>query len=330
MPKKAENRKLLIITPAPHIKMKADTRKVMWMTVLSLLPPVVAGVYFFGFHAVLLILVCVISAVASEWLFLKARGRDTSPAFDGSAVITGILLALVLPPNLPLWMGAVGAAFGIIFGKQVFGGLGQNIFNPALIGRAFLMAAFPVALTTWVKPFYWRFPPDAITTATPLALAKFSHQITPYAKLFWGNVGGSLGETSAFAILIGGLFLMVRKIIDWTLPLSYIGTVFVLGGILWLINPQKYPDPVFHVLAGGLLLGAFYMITDMVTSPLTRKGRIVYGILAGILVIVIRIWGGYPEGVMFSILIANAFRPWIDRIFIPRKFGTGLKLGGKS
>ncbi len=327
MPKK-EDRKLLILTPAPHIKMQQDTRKIMWMVVLSLLPPIIAAVYFFGLYSLALIAVCTITAVGSEWLFLKARRKDTSAAFDGSAVITGIILALVLPPRLPLWMGAVGAAFGIIFGKQVFGGLGQNIFNPALLGRAFLMAAFPVALTTWVKPFYWTYPPDAITTATPLALAKFSHQITPYAKLFWGNTGGSLGETSAFAILIGGFFLIYRKIIDWALSFSYIGTVFVLGGILWLINPQKYPDPLFHLLAGGLLLGGFYMITDMVASPLTRKGRVVYGIIAGILVIVIRIWGGYPEGVMFSILIANAIRPWIDRIFVPRRFGTGRFIGG--
>ncbi len=329
MPRKKE-KDLLIVTPAPHIKLSTDIPKIMWAVVLALLPPTIAGVYFFGLYSLALIAVCVITAVATEWLFLKARGKDTSAAFDGSAVITGLILALVLPPNFPLWMGAVGAAFGIIFGKQVFGGLGQNIFNPALLGRAFLMAAFPVAMTTWVRPFYWTLPPDAITGATPLALAKFSHQITPYAKLFWGNVGGSLGETSAFAILIGGFYLIYKKIIDWKLVLSYVGTVFVLGGIFWLINPQKYPDPLFHVLAGGLLLGAFFMITDMVATPLTQTGRIVYGIIAGILVIVIRLWGGYPEGVMFSILISNAIRPWIDRIFVPRRFGTGKLYGGKA
>ena len=321
MPKK-EKKKLLIVTPAPHIKAPSDIRKIMWNTVLALLPPIIAGVYFFGLYSLALIIVCVLFSVGSEWVFLKARKMDTSAAFDGSAVITGILLALVLPPKLPLWMGALGAIFAIVFGKQMFGGLGQNIFNPALLGRAFLMAAFPVAMTTWVKPFYWNLPADAISAATPLALAKFSHQTTPYLKLFLGNVGGSLGETSALAILLGGLYLIIRKIIDWTLPFTYIATVFVLGGVLWLINPNKYPDPLFHILAGGLMLGAFFMLTDLVTSPITRKGRIVFGILAGVLVIIIRIWGGYPEGVMFSILIANAFRPWIDRLFIPKRFGT--------
>ena len=314
--------KLLVVSTSPHIFTREDTKKIMWNTVLSLLPPVLGALYFFGIRALWVILVSVISAVITEAIWLYLRKMPLSMSLDGSQVITGILLALTLPPSIPLWMASLGSIFAIIFGKQVFGGIGQNIFNPALIGRAFLMAAFPVELTTWAVP-HTGFPMhfDATTSATPLALWKFSHQMTSYKALFLGNVGGSLGETSALLILIGFAFLVAKKYIDWKESVSYVVTVFVLGGIFWLINPSKYPDPLFHILSGGLMLGAVYMITDMVTSPVTSKGRIIYGIGAGILVILIRLFGGYPEGVMYSILLMNLTRPWIDRLTIRRRFG---------
>ncbi len=318
--------KLLVVSSSPHVFTREDSKKIMWNTVLSLLPPTIGAVYFFGIRALLVILVSVISAVISEAIWLYVRKMPLSMSLDGSQVITGILLALTLPPSIPLWMAALGSVFGIIFGKQVFGGIGQNIFNPALIGRAFLMAAFPVELTTWVAPnpgLHSGF--DTVTTATPLALMKFSHKMTSYKALFFGNVGGSLGETSVFLILIGFVFLVIKKYIDWKETFSYVATVFVLGGIFWLINPSKYPDPIFHILSGGLMLGAVYMITDMVTSPVTSKGRIIYGIGAGILVILIRLFGGFPEGVMYSILLINMTRPWIDRLTIRRRFGEVRK-----
>lgn len=314
--------KLLVVSTSPHIFTKEDTRKIMWNTVLSLIPPILGALYFFGIRALWVILVSVGSAVITEALWLYLRKMPISMAWDGSQVITGILLALTLPPSIPLWMASLGSIFAIIFGKQVFGGIGQNIFNPALIGRAFLMAAFPVALTTWAVP-HTGFPLhfDATTGATPLALWKFSHKMTSYKALFFGNVGGSLGETSVLLILIGFIYLVIKKYIDWRESFSYVATVFIFGGIFWLINPHKYPDPLFHILSGGLMLGAVYMITDMVTSPVTPKGRVIYGIGAGILVVLIRLFGGYPEGVMYSILLMNLTRPWIDRLTIRRKFG---------
>jgi electron transport complex protein RnfD len=311
----AENGPMILrVSSSPHVKSPHTIRRIMYTTVLTLIPPVVAAVYFFGLYALLLVLTCIVSCIVTEHIFMRAR-KKASPALDGSAMITGILLALILPPRFPLWAAAIGSVFAIAIGKQVFGGLGFNIFNPALLGRAFLMAAFPVLSTTWISPV------DATTTATPLALWKFSAVKTPYLDLFFGNVGGSLGETSALAILVGGIALIILKYVDWRLPLSYLLSVVVFGGALWLINPAKFPDPLFHLLAGGLMLGAFYMITDMVTSPISKKGRVVFGIGGGFLVVLIRVFGGLPEGVMYSILLMNGFRPWIDRIFVPKKFG---------
>jgi len=243
---------------------------------------------------------------------LRLMGRKF--VMDGSAVITGLLLALCLPPKLPLWMAAIGAAFAIAFAKCAFGGLGYNIFNPALIGRAFLMASWPVAMTTWTKPLTY----DAITTATPLGLWKMQNIATPSINLALGNVSGCIGETSAIAILIGGVFLIAKRYIDWRTPLSYIGTVAVLTFVLG-------QDPLFHILAGGLFLGAFFMATDYVTTPVTRKGRIIFGVGAGVIVVVIRLIGGYPEGVCYSILLMNAFTPLIDRHVRPQVYGVKRK-----
>jgi electron transport complex protein RnfD len=237
---------------------------------------------------------------------------------DGSALITGFLLALTLPPTFPLWMAAVGVIFAIAVAKEIFGGLGYNIFNPALSGRAFLTACFPKEMTEWVRPF------DAITSPTPLNKGFVWHngKMALYKSLFIGNIGGSLGETSALLILIGGILLLVLKIIDWRIPLSYLGTVFFLIFLLGM-------DPIFHVLAGGLMLGAFFMATDYVTSPITDKGRVIFGVGAGILTVIIRLFGGMPEGVCFSILLMNAFTPLIDKYVKPRPFGW-RKINGEK
>ena len=314
----------LILSSSPHILTPENTKRVMYLTLLSLLPPVAAAFYFFGLYTLVLVGVSAASCVLTEFLFLLARKKDPRACLDGSALITGVLLALTLPPSFPWWAAIIGSVFAIAIGKQIFGGLGYNTFNPALLGRAFLMAAFPVQSTTWTKPI--TVPPDAFTGATPLALAKFSGKLTPHLALFLGNTAGSLGETSTLLIIIGGLFLIILRYVDWRLPLSYLGTVAVLGGAFWLINPSRFPqDPLFHLMSGGLMLGAFYMITDMVTSPITKTGRVIFGIIAGVLVVLIRLFGGLPEGVMYSILLANAIRPWIDRLTMPRVFGVSKR-----
>ncbi len=235
---------------------------------------------------------------------------------EPSALLTGILLALTLPPSFPLWAAVLGTIFAIIIGKQIFGGLGYNIFNPALIGRAFLVATFPVLMTSWVNPFTI----DAVTTATPLGLLRFQSQSTPLLPLFLGNVSGSLGETSALALLIGGAFLLIKKHIDWRTPLAYLLTVALMSGIFYLINPL-YGSPLLHLLAGGLMIGVFFMATDPVTTPLAKQGRWLFGLGAGAIVVIIRNWGGYAEGVMFSILLMNAFTPLLDRYIKPRVLG---------
>ncbi len=312
-----------ILSVSPHIRTNESVKKVMWFTVFTLLFPAAGAVYFFGLYPLLVMVVGALTAVLAEAVMLKLRGREVSQCLDGSAVITGILLALTLPPYFPIWGIVLGSAFAIIVAKQFFGGIGQNIFNPALIGRAFLMASFPNETTKWVPTRFMN--PDTFTGATPLASFKFAKVMTPYKDLFWGNVSGCMGETSALLILIGGLLLIIKGYVDWRLPLSYILSTAFFGGIMWFIDPGKYPDPLFHILAGGLMLGAFYMITDMVTSPITPKGRVVYGIIAGFLVVLIRLFSGYPEGVMFSILIVNTIRPWIDRLAEPRILGEVRK-----
>ena len=286
----------------------------MWAVIIALSPAVAASIYFFRLRAVELIAVCSLSSVVAEYLFLKIRDRDISR--EPSALLTGILLALTLPPSFPLWAAVLGAIFAIIIGKQIFGGLGYNIFNPALVGRAFLVATFPVLMTSWVNPFTL----DAVTTATPLGLLKFQSQSTPLLPLFLGNVSGSLGETSSLALLIGAGYLMIKKYIDWRIPLSYLFTVALLSTIFYLINPL-YGTPLFHLVAGGLMIGALFMATDPVTTPLAKQGRWIFGLGAGIIVVIIRNWGGYPEGVMFSILLMNAFTPLLDRYIKPKVFG---------
>jgi electron transport complex protein RnfD len=297
----------LLITSSPHIKDDDTVEKIMYGVIIALIPASVMGVYYFGLHALLLIIASIAAAVVTEAVFQKFRNYPVTIT-DGSAVITGLLLALNLPPGLPVWMAIVGSVFAIALGKQVFGGLGHNPFNPALIGRAFLVASFPVHMTTWISPV------DGTTTATPLGLMKLQGVSTDYMSLFLGKIGGCIGETSALAILIGAAYLLYKGYIDWRIPLSYLGTVAVLTTVFG-------QDPIFHLFAGGLMLGAFFMATDMVTSPITKKGRWIFGIGAGILVVVIRLWGGYPEGVSYSILLMNGVTPLINRYTRPRVFG---------
>ncbi|MHC4940149.1 MAG: RnfABCDGE type electron transport complex subunit D [Planctomycetota bacterium] len=322
----------LVISASPHLAPVDSTPRIMWSVVASLLPVIGAAVLYFGPSALLVVLAATLGALLPE----RVLGRTLG---DGSAVITGILLGLTLPPGLPLWMAFVGGAFGIAFGKLVFGGLGQNVFNPALLGRAFLQAAFPVAMTTWPAlggdwwslrgdNFAWPLMSpqvtDAITGATPLGLFKFEQTGSDVADLLFGSTSGSVGETSSLAILIGGAFLAWRNYLNWRIPVSILATVGVLSAVIRVIGGDRYPDPMFMLFSGGLMLGAFYMATDMVTSPTSHRGCWIFGFGIGLLVVVIRIWGGLAEGVMYAILLMNALVPFINRATRPKVFGTGV------
>jgi electron transport complex protein RnfD len=289
----------------------------MYQVAVSLVPVIAASCYFFGLRALLLIVVSCASCYALETLFQTLRKKPVTVA-DGSALVTGILFALILPPTAPLWMAMLGGAVAIIIGKQIFGGLGHNIFNPALVGRAFLLIAFPTFMTSWVTPYKL----DAVTTATPLGLMKFEHVVTPVSDLFLGTVSGSLGETSSLCILIGGICLVALRALDWRIPVGYLGSVAVMGFIFHRVNPAAFPSAGFHLCSGGLMLGAVYMATDPVTSPITRGGKWFFSVGCGVIVVLIRLFGGMPEGVTFSILIMNAATPLINRLMKPRRFGT--------
>ena len=314
--------KTLTLTTSPHLHADESVPEIMRQVILALIPVIGAAVYFFGLRALLLIAVCSGICLLSEHICQKLRKRETTIG-DGSALITGILLALILPPAIPLWAAALGAIVAIVMGKMVFGGLGHNKFNPALVGRAFLQAAFPVMMTTWSAPSqkFTSLKIDAITQATPLAAMKFQHQLADYAQLFWGNVSGSLGETSVFAILLGGLYLVVKKIADWRIIAGIFGSAILFSGILWPINSAQYADPLFHLLSGGFMLGTFFMATDMVASPATPRGRWIYGLGIGFLIILIRTFSGLPEGVMYAILLMNGISPLIERYTQPRQYG---------
>ncbi|MEK7400194.1 MAG: RnfABCDGE type electron transport complex subunit D [Candidatus Poribacteria bacterium] len=312
---------LLTISTSPHIKDRDSVQKIMWTVVISLLPSVFAGVYVFGIKALLVVLISVVSSIATESIIQHIAHRKIT-LDDGSAVVTGMLLAMVIPPNVPLWMPAIGSFCAIALAKAPFGGLGYNIFNPALIGRAILMASFPVAMTTWQLPISMQ-TLDTVTGATTLAIIKESRSenILPLWSLFIGKSGGCLGETSDFALLLGAILLLARRYIIWYIPLSYIGTVALIFGVKEVFGDRNFEMIAVQIFSGGLILGAFYMATDMVTSPLTKVGGIIFGVGAGVLTCVIRILGGYPEGVCYSILLMNAFTPLIDKYVKPRRFG---------
>lgn len=290
------------ISISPHIHSGNSTREIMLDVLIGLSPAILAAIIFFGLPALMVLVAAIVSAVVTEFLFQKMF-KKKSTITDLSAVVTGVLLAMCLPPSMPWWMVAIGSFMAIGITKQLFGGIGYNIFNPALIGRAFLMASYPVAMTTWTKPF------DTITTASPLGLLKMGaiSNLPNLQDLFFGNIAGSLGETSALALLLGASYLIWKKVIDLRIPGAYIGTVALIMGIAG----QSVP---FHLLAGGLILGAFFMATDYTTSPMTTKGKLIFGIGCGALTAVIRLVGGYPEGVCYSILIMNTCVPLIDRL----------------
>lgn len=319
---KTEKEPVYIVSSSPHTHSGESVQRIMLDVIIALLPALATAIYFFRMDAVRLMSVCVISCVLMEAICRKLMKRDVTIT-DFSAVITGLLLAFNLPPSLPSWMAVVGAVVSIGIAKQVFGGLGYNPFNPALVGRVALLISFPVAMTSWNAPF------DSITSATPLGTLKeagvygLSNQMT--TQYLTGNMNGCIGEVSAAALLIGGVYLLIRKVITWHIPGSYLGTVAVCSGILWLINGETNMPPHFHLLVGGVMLGAIFMATDMVTSPVTRKGMVVFGIGCGVLTMLIRKWGGYPEGVSFAILLMNAVTPLINKGTKPRVFGVKKK-----
>ncbi len=341
---------------SPHIKGQLTADTIMLNVVYAMLPITAFSIFAFGLSALLLVLVTTATCVLTEHLLCKAAGQPSTVS-DYSAVITGMLLALTLPPGFPLWMAVCGGVISIGLGKALFGGLGMNSFNPALVGRAFLQAAFPVAITTW-SPAFWPTPwssdrflgfirPDTLafpfmqsdsvaglvsglsldgfSGATPLSLMKFDHVATPVMDLVTGMTAGSAGETSAVLIILGGLYLIARGMMNWRIPAAVLLSAVVVSGAFYLADSEKYPSPVFMLFSGGLMLGAFFMASDMVGSPSTPIGVWIYGALIGVLTVVIRLKGGLPEGVMYAILLGNASTPLIDKVTQPRVFGVRRK-----
>ncbi len=313
----AAHEREFLISPGPHLWKGLSVSQIMYFVVYALLFPAGAAVYFFGYHALSVMGVSIGAAILTEYLCKRLRGKPF--VMDGSAIVTGLLFALVLPPTMSLWMVALGSIFAIAIVKEAFGGLGHNIFNPALAARAFMSVSFPMKMTSWVRPM--GFGVDAITSATPLSesFAWQAGQTSLYQAMFLGNTAGSIGETSALLILIGGAFLIGRGVINWRIPAIYIGTVA-------LIALGFGEDPLFHILAGGLMLGAFFMATDYVTSPLTNRGKIIFSVALGVLTMIIRHFAGMPEGVCYSILFMNAITPLIDRFTKVRPYGLQKKV----
>jgi Na+-translocating ferredoxin:NAD+ oxidoreductase subunit D len=330
MTAKGKTARLFQVTPAPHFHSGESIPRVMWAVVISLLPALLASLYFFGYRALQIEVISVVAAVLTEAVVQKLRGRPVTVS-DGSAAVAGLLLAFNLPVGVPLWLPAVGAAFGIVIGKQAFGGLGHNIFNPALVGRIFVMHSWLGRMTTWSPPRTALYNGvDALTYATPLGAAREAvSSLVPSpggvfstVDMFWGNIGGCIGETSALALLAGGIFLLARGYIRWQTPVSFIATV---GILIWLLPTREGAlalTPLQHMLGGGLLLGAIFMATDMVTTPVAGSGMLIFGFGCGTITALIRLYGGFPEGVCYSIVIMNAFTPLIDRFTRPRIFGT--------
>ncbi len=314
----------LIVSNSPHIRGTETVPQIMSRVIYALLPACAAGVYFFGFSALRVLTLSVFFCLGVEWICRKMAGRNTDTWKDGSAILTGLLLGMNLSASVPWWICLVGAILAIGLGKQVFGGLGYNPFNPALVARVGLLIGFPQIMTTWAVPTLGKMSHvDVLSGATPLGLSveQVAASDGLLHNLFCGNVGGCIGETSAVALLIGGLMLMFWRLIKWEIPLGFIGVVAALTTVVNYYWPELSPPPLFHIFAGGLLLGAFFMATDMVTSPVTGRGALVFGMGCGLITSVIRIWGSYPEGVSFSILIMNALTPLIDRGITRKPFG---------
>jgi electron transport complex protein RnfD len=332
-----ESGRTLEIHTSPHIASGASVDAIMRNVVWALLPVAAYSVYSFGLAALFTLVAATLSCVLTEHLMCRLAAKPTT-VNDWSVTITGLLYGLTLPPSLPLWMTVCGGVIGVAMAKVMFGGLGYNAFNPALVGRAFLQAAFPAAMTTWTPamapgrfvdlpastftvpfaaPLY-----DGASGATPLALMKFEQQLTGTGDLLFGLTSGSTGETCAALILAGGVYLAARRMLNWRIPVAILGTVALLSWGFNLIDPSRYPPASFMLFSGGLMLGAVFMATDMVASPITALGAVLYGVLIGALITVIRLWGGMPEGVMYAILLANAVSPHIDHLVQPRVYGT--------
>ena len=314
----------LTISPSPHVHSGDTVSNKMMGVFIALVPAYLVALYFFGLGALVISLTAIFSCILFEYLIQRFILKGTITITDGSAALTGLLLAFNLPSNLPVWLVVMGSLVAIGVAKMSFGGLGNNPLNPALVGRVFLLISFPAQMTSWPKPIPWN-PAylDAVTAATPLAILKGQNPDIPSTlDLFLGNMGGSLGEVSALALLIGLAYLLIRKIITWHIPISILFTVFVFTGILHYANPDAFiGTPLFHLLTGGLMLGAIFMATDYVTSPMIYRGMLIYGVGIGIITVIIRVFGSYPEGVSFAILIMNAFTPLINKYVKPKRFG---------
>ena len=339
--------KQLIVSPSPHLHSKVSTQSLMRDVIIALVPAMLVSILFYGWNAVLLLAVSVATCVLAEWLITKYLLKRPSTVGDLSAVVTGILLALNVPPASPWWLVFVGSIVAIGIAKMTFGGLGQNIFNPALVGRVFLLVSFPVLMTDWAIPQAWfntnipMFNPviDAYTGATPLGIAKeglkagmtlpeiFSANQFTFRQAFFIKAGGSAGEISALALIIGLVYLLCRRVIKATIPVTIVATVALMTGIFSAINPDIYTGPVFNIFTGGLLLGALFMATDYVTSPMTTKGQIIFGVGIGVITVLVRYFGAYPEGVSFAILIMNCTVPLINKYCRPARFGKEVKNG---
>ena len=319
------------ISPSPHVHGGDSIEKNMYGVLIALVPTFIFSIVFFGLGAILVTLTSVVACLVFEYVIQKYLMKQRPTIWDGSAIITGVLLAFNLPSSLPLWIVVIGALVAIGIGKMSFGGLGNNIFNPALVGRVFLLISFPVQMTTWAVPNGFA-TADAVTGATPLALVKeavkngqavgdaLSSAGLTTGNLILGNIGGSLGEVAAIGLLLGFAYMLIRKIISWHIPVAIFATVIVFSGILNLADPAQFAGPVFHLFTGGLMLGAIFMATDYVTSPMTHKGMLIYGVGIGLLTVIIRVFGAYPEGMSFAILIMNGFTPLINRYCKPRRF----------
>lgn len=317
----------LIVSPSPHVHSGDSIEKNMYGVLIALIPAFLVAVYVFRLDALIITALSVLFCMGFEYLIAKYIMKKTPTIFDGSAIITGVLLAFNVPSNLPIWILAIGALFAIGVVKMSFGGLGNNIFNPAIAGRIFLLISFPAQMTTWPTPNVGA-TTDAITSATVLSHLKFSPEALPAIKdMFYGFEGGSIGEMSALALLVGLIYLLWKKIITWHIPISIIASVAVFTGILYLFNPTPIYNPLIHLFSGGLMLGAVFMATDYVTSPMTKSGMLIYGVSIGLITVAIRLWGAYPEGVSFAILLMNAFTPLINNYTTPKRFGEVVKNG---
>ncbi len=328
----------IIISASPHVHSDRTSKKLMYDVLIALIPAFLVSLYVFGISALIMTSVAVISCIGFEYLIQKYVLKTAITVGDGSALITGVLLAFNLPSSLPLWMVIIGSLVAIGIAKMSFGGLGYNIFNPALVARVFLLVSFPVQMTSWPIPVENNTTMfDAVTGETTLGIIKeglmygetmstLSDKLPTLLELLLGITSGSAGEMSALALIIGGLYLLFRKVITWHIPVTILATMALFTGIFWMINPEMYANPLIHILSGGAILGAFYMATDLVTSPMTKKGMIVFAIGIALITVVIRLYGAYPEGISFAILIMNAFVPLINTYFKPRRFGSNIKV----